>query len=209
MIVFDLQNFLTTHQPKNGRFFTIAIDGRDGSGKTSFAGALGKRLSGFVVLNGDDYFEPIDDPIVWGKFNDERFAQDVIEPLKQGSSFTYRPYDWHSEPHISKKQITVERGICLERCHSFTFDLDWDVKIWIETPREICMERGLAREILPREQTIPAWEVWQAQRDEYIRTFRPQEKADIVIDGTRPLRVVVDEVIMQSKITEDRRNSNV
>jgi uridine kinase len=181
----SLENFIRDHRPKNGRFFTIAIDGRDGSGKTSFAKVLETYLPGFVMLNGDDYFEPINDPIVWGEFNDERFAQDVIEPLKQDNTFTYRPYDWHSEPHISEKQITVEQGICLERCYSFTFELDWDLKIWVETPREICIERGLARETLPREQTVPAWEIWQTQRDEYIRTFRPQEKADIVIDGMK------------------------
>ena len=29
-----VQDFLVTHQPKNGQFFTIAIDGRGGSGKS-------------------------------------------------------------------------------------------------------------------------------------------------------------------------------
>jgi uridine kinase len=126
MSPFSLHNFLTTHHPKNGHFFTIAIDGRDGSGKSTFAELLKSKLPGFIVLNGDDYFEPIDDPIVWGKFNDQRFINDVVNPIKHGNTFTYRPYDWHTEPHITKKQITVEQGICLERCQVFTFDLDWD-----------------------------------------------------------------------------------
>lgn len=182
----DIQNFLKTHQPRNGRFFAIAIDGRGGSGKTSFAELFKARLPGFITLNGDDYFEPIDDPVVWGDFNDERFIQDIIEPLKMGNSFTYRPYDWHTQPHISEKEIQVTEGFCLERCYGFSFDIDWDLKIWVETPKETCLERGLAREKMARERIILAWKLWQAQEDRYIQDFHPQEKANVVIDGTRP-----------------------
>lgn len=182
----DIQKLLNTQKPKNGRFFTIAIDGRGGSGKTCLAKRLRAAFPEMVVLNGDDYFEPVEDPIVWGDFNDERFAQDVIKPLQQGSSFAYRPYDWHAEPPITEQNIEVMKGFCLERCYSFTFDLDWDLKIWVETPKEICLKRGLAREQMPREKVIPAWRIWQQQEDEYIHDFKPREKADIVIDGTKP-----------------------
>ena len=131
----NIQTFLTTNQPKNGRYFTIAIDGRGGSGKTSFAELLKIQLPDFVVLNGDDYFEPIEDPIVWGEFNDERFASDVIQPLKFGNSFIYRPYDWYANPHITERKIRITKGFILERCYAFRFDLDWDLKIWVETPK--------------------------------------------------------------------------
>lgn len=72
-------------------------------------------MPGFVVLNGDDYFEPVADPIVWGKFIDDRFAHDVIKPLKAGNRFNYRPYDWHADPHITEQNIEVTKGFCLER----------------------------------------------------------------------------------------------
>ena len=182
----DIQSFLQTHSPKNSRFFTIAIDGRGGSGKSMFAELCKARLPGFIVLNGDDYFEPINDSIVWGKFNDERFMHDVIMPLKKGDQFTYRPYDWHANPHITEQKIEVTKGFCLERCYSFKLDLDWDLKIWVETPKELCLERGLARESMPAERIIPAWKVWQKREDEYIQEFHPQEQADMVIDGARP-----------------------
>jgi uridine kinase len=187
-MMLNIRNFLATHQPKNGRFFTIAIDGRGGSGKTSFAELLKAKLPDFVMLNGDDYFEPIKDPTVWGEFNDERFIQDVIEPLKRGNSFVYRPYDWHATPNITEKNIEVTRGICLERCYSFGFSLDWDLRIWVETPKDVCLERGLARENMPKEKTIPAWQLWQAREDAYIQKYQPQEKADIVIDGMEPFK---------------------
>jgi len=186
----DIQTFLSTHQPKNGRFFTIAIDGRGGSGKSSLVEYLKPLLPDFVMLNGDDYFEPVENQAVWGDFNDERFIADVIEPLKSGSTFVYRPYDWHTVPNITEKHITVEKGICFERCFSFSFDLDWDLKIWVETPPEVCLERGLARENMPHDRVLGAWHTWQTAEDEYIRTFKPQERADIVLDGTKPLESI-------------------
>jgi len=184
--IFSLQRFLHARQPKNGRFFTIAIDGRGASSKSALTEYLKKLLPDFVILNGDDYFEPIDNPDVWGNFNDERFKQDVIEPLKHGNAFTYRPYNWHTEPHISERQITVTKCFCLERCYSFTFDLDWDLKIWVETPKDMCLERGLARESMPHDRALKAWQVWQAAEDKYIQAFSPANKADLVIDGTKP-----------------------
>jgi len=178
---FDIQQFLATHKPKNNHFFTIAIDGRGGSGKSIFAELLKAKLPSFIVLNGDDYFEPLDDPIVFGAFNDERFIQDVINPLKTGNSFVYRPYDW-STKQVSGQKVNVNKGFCLERCYSFKFDLDWDLRIWVETPREVCLERGLARD---GQEAAKAWYFWQQQEDEYIRDFKPEEKADIIVDGTK------------------------
>jgi len=187
MKVFDLDHYFATYEPNNGRFFTIAIDGRGASGKSALAEYLKKLLPDFVILNGDDYFEPINHQDVRGDFNDERFKQDIIAPLNHGNMFPYRPYDWHAEPHISERQVTVTKGFCLERCCSFTFDLDWDLRIWVETPKDTCLERGLARENMPRDRVLKAWQVWQAAEDKYIQDFNPASKAGLVVDGTKPL----------------------
>lgn len=186
MLVLDLQNLLKAHQPKNGRFFTIAIDGRGGCGKSTLAELVKAKLPDFLVLSGDDYFEPGSDPVVWGDFNDDRFAEDVITPLKDSNSFVYRPYDWHADPHITEQPIQITKGFCIERCYAFKFDLDWDLKIWIETPKEVCLQRGIAREHMPKDRVLAAWNIWQQQEDDYIRDFHPQQKADITVDGTIP-----------------------
>lgn len=176
---------LKTKPPKNGKFYTVAIDGRAGSGKTTFAKELSKLLPEFKFLNGDDYFEPSKSKLVWGSFNDQRFIKDVIKPLQKGSSFAYRPYDWHATPPITTEMITIKDGVCLERCYSFKFELEWDLKIWVEAPRDLCLKRGVARERLPKETVIKTWtEVWQPLEDEYIEKYSPQKSADIIIDGT-------------------------
>jgi uridine kinase len=184
---FSLSDFISFHKPKDRSLFAIAIDGRGASGKSVLADHIKKLLPGFIILNGDDYFEPVENQIVWGAFNDKRFKHDVIEPLKHGNSFIYRPYNWRSEPHISERLISITEGFCLERCFSFAFDLDWDLKIWVETPKEMCLERGVARESMPHERALAAWrDVWQLAEDAYIQNFNPASKANLVIDGTKP-----------------------
>ncbi len=183
-----LKQRLTKRPPKNGKFYLIAIDGRGGSGKTELLKHIEALLPGFVMINGDDYFEPVEDSIAWGDFNDERFIKDVIEPLKAGETvLRYRPYDWHAEPHISEKTLKITKGVCIERSFVFDFELDWDLKIWVEVLGDISRERGIARDDMPRERAEKQWrEVWQPKEDAHIKKHNPMETADIVIDGTKP-----------------------
>lgn len=177
---------LLSQKPKNGRFYLVAIDGRGGSGKTELAKHIRKLLPDFMVLNGDDYFEPADDGVIWGRFNDHRFTKEVIKPLKTTNTFKYRPYDWHKTPNITESKIVVEQGLVLERVHSFGFDLDWDLKIWVDTPKETCFKRGVARDHTPDGREVKVWQIWQKDEDEYITQYHPKEVADIVVDGNTP-----------------------
>jgi uridine kinase len=56
MSEFVIKDFLSKREPHNGRFFTIAIDGRGGSGKTHLAAYLKNILKDFTFIEGDDYF---------------------------------------------------------------------------------------------------------------------------------------------------------
>lgn len=180
----DLKKKIYSSPPKNGKFYLVAIDGRGGSGKTKLAAYITNILEDFTFIEGDDYFEPNDDPRTWGDFNDERFIQDVIDPLKRGGTFHYRPYDYEHKVIEDGRLIKVSKGLCLERCYSFAFDLDWDLKIWVDTPRNICLERGLSRDN-DMDKALVAWqEVWQPKEDSYIKKTDPIKIADIIIDGT-------------------------
>jgi uridine kinase len=183
-----LKGRITKNPPKNGKYYVIAIDGRGGSGKTTLLKYVATLLPDFIMIYGDDYFEPTTDTIAWGTFNNERFIADVITPVKNGSkTINYKPYDWHAEPHIRGKKLQITQGICIERSFSFAFDLNWDLKIWVETPSDTSSERGMARDRMPREQAEKQWkEVWQPKEDAYYKEVSPLETADIIIDGTKP-----------------------
>lgn len=173
--------------PKNGKYYLVAIDGRGGAGKTTLTEHVEKLLPDFSVLNGDEYFEHDDNTIAFGSFNDKRYKKDVIKPLQQGvTNFVYYPYDWHRKPHIQKKKLVIKQGVILERSYSFSFDLDYDLKIWVETPADLALRRGQERDEMPLEQGYRSWkEVWQPQEDTYFKKVRPLETADMVIDGTK------------------------
>ncbi len=188
-----LKDHLIQNPPKNGKFYIIAIDGRGGSGKTTLLKYIATLLPDFITLNGDDYFEPTPGAVAWGAFNDERFITDVIAPLKlRHNTITYRPYDWHTKPHITEKNLTITTGICIERSFIFGFNLDFDLKIWIETSSDISLKRGLDRDKMLRERAVKAWgEVWQPKEDAHIAAQDPLKTADIVIDGTKPFETQI------------------
>ncbi len=179
--------------PKNGKFYLIAIDGRGGAGKTTLSEYLVSLVPGFSLICGDDYFEPIDHPIAWGGYNEERFKGDVITPLKNGlKTVSYRPYDWVHEPHIKTQIVEINKGVFIDRCYSFSFDLNYDLTIWVETPREITLERGIRRSSMPKEKAEKVWrELWKPLEDRYIDEIRPLETSDIVIDGTKPFEAQI------------------
>ncbi len=183
--MFSLQEYFATAKPNNGKFFTIAIDGRGGSGKTSLVTYLQKLHPHITFMNGDDYFEPMYDPVLWGDFNDERFRQEVIAPLQSVNQFATQKCEWHPTPHLEQAvKHVVQVAFCLERCYAFDFALNWDIKIWVETPKEACIERLIKRENMPVEKALAAWRVWQAREDSYIENKKPLEQADIILDGT-------------------------
>jgi len=55
------------------------------------------------------------------------------------------------------------------------------LSIWIETPGQERLRRGLERD---GEAARPQWEEWMVREDEYIEREHPAQKADLVINGT-------------------------
>ncbi len=189
----DLKKTIHKNPPKNGKYYLVAIDGRGGAGKTTLTEYVTKILPNFTVINGDDYFEPDENTIAFGSFNDERFHNDVVSHLqKHERSIAYRPYDWHKTPHITERQLTIGDGLIIERNLIFAVDLDWDIKIWVEAPADLALQRGQERDEMPLEQGYRSWkEVWQPAEDAHIKKFRPLETSDIVIDGTKDFKLQI------------------
>jgi uridine kinase len=181
---------LLARPPRNGVYPTVCVDGRGGSGKSTFAELLVAAVPGLALVHGDDYFEPVDDELSWGEFNEMRFDADVLSRLRTGDRrIPVRPYDFPAGRTGPERMVTVERGLVVDRWFSFALDVAWDVRIWVETPAEVCLERGLARDgaVALGERARLTWEtVWQPREDRYIGETSPLETADLVIDGTRP-----------------------
>ncbi|MEO8330229.1 MAG: hypothetical protein ABI586_09505 [Candidatus Nanopelagicales bacterium] len=191
-----LDALVADRRPCNGTYFTIAIDGRGASGKSSLARFLETRLHGFSVVHGDDYFEPHNDPITWGQFNEERLETEVLSQIRAGErEIVSRPCDFLRSTLGPARRICVERGLLFDRWFSLELPVQWDIRIWVETPANICLARGIARDAdaAAEERVRLAWEqVWQPREARYIEETEPLDKADIVIDGTAPFEPQLD-----------------
>ena len=89
----------------------VALDGRSGVGKSTWAGVIAKELSG-VVIPGDDFFsggadcewdaksakDKVADCIDW-----KRVRKEVLEPLLAGRAATWHPFDFAAGVGLSNK----------------------------------------------------------------------------------------------------------
>lgn len=160
----------------------IAIDGFGGSGKTTFASALQKHIPSVGIVSVDHFLQPIveggDDEFHW-----ERFEQEALNPLRNGGEIRYAPYDWKQKAFQDEIVIDENQHVIVEGVYSTQekFRDAYAVKIWVDAPDEIRLERGIARD---GESMRQMWEdVWLPFQCDYKSKHTPHLLVDIVIDG--------------------------
>jgi uridine kinase len=163
--------------PPSGTTTTIvAIDGPGGSGKSTLAAQLADEL-GAQVVHTDD-FASWDVPIDWWP----RLRDEVLIPLADGRAARFQRYDWE------RKELggwqTVEPGglVLLEGVTASreAFRPYLAASIWVETPRDLRLERGLERD---GADAAELWAEWMAGEDQWMAAERPQEHVTAVVPG--------------------------
>lgn len=186
-----IEFLLASKEPKVGNTLFIAIDGRGGSGKTTLAALLMKKLNAQLILTDD--FASWDNPYDWSQLVIER----VFDPIENGAKTLSYPRSkwWENHQPESVVDQPVTKIMILEGVGSLRKEFrDYiSIDIFVNTPREICLQRGIERDVNndtgKTEAEIAAmWEKWASNEDAYIARDKPQEYADIVIDGTKPLK---------------------
>ncbi|MGH3441510.1 MAG: hypothetical protein ACRDUY_05595 [Nitriliruptorales bacterium] len=77
----------------------------------------------------------------------------------------------------------------------------WDLTVWIDTPRSMCLARGLERD---GQDARRLWELWLAEEDEYIARDDPRSSADSIVAGASALH---HDPSREFVVLEDRRMS--
>jgi uridine kinase len=157
----------------------VAIDGHGGSGKSSLAALLSPKLDAPVVHTDD--FASWDNPVDWWP----ELIEKVLEPLAAGRSASYRPTSWGGPEResvvIEPADVVLIEGVTASR-ESFRPHLAYS--IWIETPSELRLTRGLKRD---GDEALDDWSRWMAEEDAYVERERPTEHADVVLPGDADL----------------------
>ncbi len=169
----------------------IAVDGRGGSGKTTFANQLAKHI-GAQIVHTDDFAN-------WeNKFNwTDEFISRIIEPIQNGTErLTYPRSRWAINkprgPIVNQrvKPILVIEGVGATRSELRDFI---SYAIFFDATLERCYQGRIERERanpyyphLTEMQKMQKWHTWVDEENIFFAKERPKEKADVILDGRVP-----------------------
>jgi uridine kinase len=157
----------------------IAIDGPGGAGKSSLANWLARELQAPIIHT--DEFASWDNPIEWWP----ALLEKALKPIAAGQPARYEPTTWGGprEPQrvVMPAEFVIIEGVTALR-EAFRPYLAYS--IWIETPREVRLRRGLERD---GSEARDKWAGWMADEDAYIQRERPVDYADLVLPGDEGL----------------------
>jgi uridine kinase len=170
----------------------VALDGRSGSGKSTFAAAVGRR-TGALVIDGDDfyrggsgqYWDALDVRTKLDLVLDWRDQRAVLERLRRFEAATWRTYDWEADDGRRREEITAGPSdiVILDGAYSARPELTdlYALRVVLEVSRDVRRERLLRREGL---RYRAEWEArWGDAEELYFETVMPPAAFDLVLDG--------------------------
>ena len=169
----------------------IGLSGFGGSGKSTFALALGKQLVAPVV--GVDSFSKSnvhEGYELWDIMDFERLEKEVLKPFVMGSQkITHGEFDWGKnslgkEVSFNHDGILIVEGVGLLRPALMKY---FSCTIWIDCPIQEAITRGKKRD--REEYNNPQdeyWDgIWKKNDIQYFECFSPKANVDFVIDHTK------------------------
>lgn len=170
--------------PENGQIRIVAIDGRCAAGKTTLAGRLQEALDCTVVHMDQFFLRPMQRTperlgMPGGNVDYERFAGEVLLPLRQGRAFQYRPYDCKrqafAEPiAVVPKKIAVVEGSY--SCHPALWEA-YVLRVFLTVPHSEQLRRIRERN---GEQALEIFrEKWIPMEEAYFSAYDIENRCDM------------------------------
>jgi uridine kinase len=157
----------------------ILIDGRAGSGKSTFAEALQQRLfrdgeSAPRVIHMDNIFEGWDG-LALGSDYMVRF---ILQPLTRRETASWQDWSWVKNQRSSWREFSGGTPLIVEGCGSLTerSKEHADISIWLDASEETRRERWIQRE-----RHLEKFDFWAAQELDFYAREKSQSLADLVI----------------------------
>lgn len=157
----------------------IGVDGRAGSGKTTLAGDIAAAIPDAVVVHVDDFAGPLVPEWDW-----RRFHEQVLAPLLAGRPGRYQRWEWNRDEPAEWHDVPAGAVLVVEgvSCTRAELGAAWDLQIWVDAPRAVRLARAVERD---GEQMLGHWlEVWMPSEEAYIAREHPEERVDLIVDGT-------------------------
>ena len=169
---------------RNTKNITIAIDGRCASGKTTLAEKISQAVD-CNVIHTDDFFLPHEQKTTerlsqaGGNIDYERLYNEIILPLKEKTSFSYRAYNCSSGKlseyiYVKPKPITIIEGTYSLHPH---FKEYADLKVFMDVSESEQKQRLKIRNIRLYERFINEW---IPMEEHYFNEFAIRKKCDLI-----------------------------
>ena len=167
----------------------IAIDGRCAAGKTTLADALAKKL-GAAVFHVDDFFLPRNQRTkkklseCAGNIDRERLIREVLVPLHEGKSVSYRKYNCKTDKMQKKITVPAHKISIVEGSYALHPDFCdyYDVKVFLDIDAALQKERVTSRE---GDGAEIFFERWIPLEEEYIKSLDVTSRCDKIINAIR------------------------
>jgi len=166
--------------------FILGLDGRCGSGKTSFASLIA-QLFPCNVVHMDDYYLPPEarrdnwKEIPGGNMDFHRFLREILFPAKAGEQVCSQPWQCQKGKYAEAQLLPRQRLLVVEGSYSHhpLLAKQYDLKIFLTCPRQEQRERLRAREgsyfFVFEEQWIP-------MEERYFQCYEVEQNSHLVVD---------------------------
>jgi uridine kinase len=157
----------------------VLIDGRAGSGKSTFAEKLQQQLfregeSAPRVIHMDNIFEG------WNglALGSDYMVRFILQPLARQETASWQDWSWVKNQRSSWREFSGGTPLIVEGCGSLSerSKEHADISIWLEASEETRRERWIQRE-----RHLEKFDFWAAQELDFYAREKSQSLADLVI----------------------------
>jgi hypothetical protein len=175
------RTLLGAPDPSRGRPRIVAVDGRSGGGKTTFAIRLAAEVPASAVVHTDD--------VAWHHARFDWAAllvAGVLDPVRRGESVAFRPPAWEARSRPGAVEVeggldlVIVEGVGAGRAQTATL---MDAIVWVQSDAAAARERGIERDG-GDEAARRHWDEWASEEDPFLARDRPWERAGVVVAGT-------------------------
>lgn len=184
----------------------VAVDGVDGSGKTTFASRLASAIDSAgrpaVIVHEDDFLAPREVRYLLGRESPEGYFQDsydltalarnVLDPLRPGGDrrVRRRVFDHRLDAPIDApvEEVPVDAVVIVEGMFLHRDELvdRWDWSVFLDVPFTEAARRMAQRDGSHPDPEHPTMRRYIDGQRIYLATCRPHERATLVLDNTDP-----------------------